>query len=245
MFDESKMHTLDTLNDSIIEHDASTSVESIKILEHEIIENESCIVVKNEHDFCSTELHDFASAPMKDSPGIDDDVVVERGFFKQILSCDLPPDISCEASTCFSNITPSLSTLSCTCVSGVSCPNLELDFTISDTHALECFKNGDIYCTFNDVCMIDFLGCDTYLNKSLPFLEFGTAAFVEFFLKEPKHITPRKEHMGERVYVKTYMFLIRDENFSHKSLKRFKHQVVPFLYSFILHCIFCWLDILI
>ena len=101
--------------------------------------------------------------------------------FKQIISCDLPPNIS---------------------------------------------KNESVCC---DVSLIDFLGCDTHLDEKYPFLEFGTALFLEFFLQGPKHITSRKEHIGDGAYMKTCMFLIQEENFSYKSLKRFKHQVVSFL----------------
>ena len=67
---EFKKQTLNTLNDSVIENDASTSVESVGIHEHEIIKNDNCIVDKNENDFYSNKSQDIESTHMKASPSI-------------------------------------------------------------------------------------------------------------------------------------------------------------------------------
>lgn len=53
---------------------------------------------KNESDFFSIELHDIESPLIKDSPCIDVDIVVEKRSFVQILSYDLPPDLSIKRS---------------------------------------------------------------------------------------------------------------------------------------------------
>lgn len=50
------------------------------------------IVVKNESDFCSIRSNAIQSAPMKDSSCVNDDIVVKKGSFEQIVYCDLPPD---------------------------------------------------------------------------------------------------------------------------------------------------------
>ena len=212
-----------------------------------LIDNMTHATLENGHENCiSFDLNSFLSLDgsiREDSHVLNDKIVKNDESFHLILSCDLPPDLGLHSSSMLHKSSSSSTLIpptSCNCKCDVVYPNTNLGSSPFRLQAQKDFKKINVSFTPTKGSNVDFLGCDSYLESFDPKLlkfysnplqvcSFGFGISLGLFslhghlcrshMRYRLQTPPRKINKGEVGALKFNMIIIKDENFSFKSLK--------------------------